>query len=139
MGSPQQRYCCADSASALHTLAIIVAVAIGRSTQLGLRPHAVEVIALQPIRHLASRLGEDVTGFSNFPNFLIEAIGIEPSASRRIEKPTTGVIDMETVLNCAPHSWAMAASAIAIYAVLALGAAALIKYLFSGRPTERTA
>lgn len=45
---------------------------------------------------------------------------------------------METLLNCDPHSWAMIAGVIATNAVLALGAAALIKYLLFSRPTEKT-
>lgn len=45
---------------------------------------------------------------------------------------------METVLNCVPHTWAMTASMIAAYSVLVLGAAALIKYLFFTRPSEKT-
>lgn len=46
---------------------------------------------------------------------------------------------MATVLNCGPHSWAMIAGVIVTYGVLALGAAALIKYLIFSRPTEKAA
>lgn len=37
---------------------------------------------------------------------------------------------MQSALNCGPHGWAMIASMITVYGVLALGGAALIKYLF---------
>lgn len=37
---------------------------------------------------------------------------------------------MQSALNCGPHGWAMLASMIMVYGVLALGGAALIKYLF---------
>jgi hypothetical protein len=37
---------------------------------------------------------------------------------------------MQSALNCDPHGWAMIAIMITAYGVLALGGAALIKYLF---------
>lgn len=37
---------------------------------------------------------------------------------------------MQSALNCGPHGWAMIASMVTVYGVLALGGAALIKYLF---------
>lgn len=37
---------------------------------------------------------------------------------------------MQSALNCGPHGWVMIASMITAYGVLALGSAALIKYLF---------
>ncbi len=37
---------------------------------------------------------------------------------------------MQSALNCGPDGWAMIASMITVYGMLALGGAALIKYLF---------
>jgi hypothetical protein len=46
---------------------------------------------------------------------------------------------MQSALNCGPHGWAMIASMITIYGVLALGGAALIKYLFFAKREPTTA
>ena len=46
---------------------------------------------------------------------------------------------MESVLTCGAHSWPMIAGAVLTLGVLALGGAALIKYLFTGGPSARTA
>lgn len=46
---------------------------------------------------------------------------------------------MESVLTCGAHGWPMIAGAVLTFGVLALAGAALIKYLFTGRPTARTA
>jgi hypothetical protein len=37
---------------------------------------------------------------------------------------------MQSALNCGPDGWAMIASMITVYGLLAFGGAALIKYLF---------
>jgi len=43
---------------------------------------------------------------------------------------------MDSVLNCGTNGWLVIASVVLIYAVLTLGSAALVKYLFfTGRGT----
>ena len=46
---------------------------------------------------------------------------------------------MESVLTCGAHGWPIIAGAVLTFGVLALGGAALIKYLFTGRPNATTA
>ena len=46
---------------------------------------------------------------------------------------------MQSALNCGLHGWTMIASMITVYGVLALGGAALIKYLFFSKRTPAAA